>query len=1329
VPEEKIGLIGITTLDGPVRPNGNHLRWTFPPALGFPPNGFQIFRRDSKKPSGKSLSFSELPLDVPLPDDLQIDNIQFLTHPGGRVLRCRVSNQERRLSISPSSSAQLELRFDERLAHVRVTFSGSGYGAVTAFRNKRAVARVVTGDSVRELFCAGANRIIIDLGPGEIRAISFTTEASACNAGDWALLKKLPLPDKHDDVIKLLEPELKNYYASSRDAAKIRYDSTASEIVEWRGRLLAPTDSVFENPQSAPHLLKVKSGDEKPSTATYPQSLFFLAALDPNIARMMCLYWVDAYEPATPALLAPPNKNAFYDYKVEGDWKDGDGRCGLLLNLGPPAAQLPSMQGKLTGKQLDGVRWIESQMRGRLGLSWPKLALGDTPQARATQPVVYEITKHSSDPEQIIVSNESWQKAEPILYVDPDLPQGLYVYKVRPIDLFGQVGPGLESDELEIKDTLPPPPPIRTQTRLTQNGSAASLQVQFEFGATQHQQAPDIKEFRPYWRPDNLISRRTLNVTVVATAETAGGLVHTIRVRNGNLSSIPFPELNTFVGDVITNVVAGTSTLAASDRRRFRIANAVTPDRLILEAAVSPITNGNYELVRDPHNKSTWNYLPPNIPWREPIGGVLKWVQQTVPVTVLSVKRMPARPDPFALVPLEKRPRSFPNLPASKDVIEIEINRVITEPDVFAGGSANKTGTSFTFDLVYVITSLAEGVTSVALPADSSVAVGDNLELTPSQLLADTVRQLGITGTVDNQRLLTHGGEIAVETRLGGSPISSIMRVISNSENQSGTFNVVVRAEDANSIAVMRLNQSRIRYYAPFVFKVDVAPSASIATSIALPIVAQAGRRDGFIALSSIDPSFEGPIGTASQFTLIAPRPTGAPSRPYPCGMDVSAEAGYASPPNRACRATVCLTWDTGTLSPSDGVRYEVVRALDNGIVTAHQRNWQLGKSQPLVAPVSEGVSISGTLDHIHLADGLIRATLAVASPVSDPAIFRNGRLIRDGIYYQITLAKGSGAIIDLLLRGPGPLSPGVATLEAPPDYSAVKTDDAALQALALQVPDAFALATGVPVSANRFIDDVAGKGQNRFFYRVRAVDAAENRSDFSPISAPFYQLDTSAPNTPSGVIAVSGIRSVTLRWTLDPTVDLYDIHRASSVAQLSTVSNRVPLAQVNAVGSAETPVEVVFRDESVEVFGSDSSYWYCVVARRSLQNGPAEDDRIIVSSQPSEVVRATPVDPDPPRSPTDLTAVRALENGRPAVRLNWSSTTRLQFLVRRRLESSSSWVVVRDWSSNGAVSDSGSGLSYDYFDEAPTPERLVYQVVAKNHAGRTAISNETEPV
>jgi hypothetical protein len=244
---------------------------------------------------------------------------------------------------------------------------------------------------------------------------------------------------------------------------------------------------------------------------------------------------------------------------------------------------------------------------------------------------------------------------------------------------------------------------------------------------------------------------------------------------------------------------------------------------------------------------------------------------------------------------------------------------------------------------------------------------------------------------------------------------------------------------------------------------------------------------------------------------------------------------------------------------------------------------------------------------------------------------------------------NGAAAIEGLPVPTNGP-----AAIEKLPDYDAAVRDGVVdLRQLAKDNPDAFSLVTGVPIPnatepgtgvllrETRFRDEIPGIGRNRFFYRVRSVDAAENRSDWSDVSVPFYQVDTTTPEAPSTIRATSGIRSAALRWSVNSSVHLYAIHRASSRAELVSIIGREPLAVVEATVDEEAPLEVAFRDEPLEPLGRGNAYFYRVVAMRSVRTGPNDTDRVVVSSAPSEIVRATPVDPDPPESPDDLFAER----------------------------------------------------------------------------------------
>jgi hypothetical protein len=82
------------------------------------------------------------------------------------------------------------------------------------------------------------------------------------------------------------------------------------------------------------------------------------------------------------------------------------------------------------------------------------------------------------------------------------------------------------------------------------------------------------------------------------------------------------------------------------------------------------------------------------------------------------------------------------------------------------------------------------------------------------------------------------------------------------------------------------------------------------------------------------------------------------------------------------------------------------------------------------------------------------------------------------------------------------------------PDYGSIMLNEAVLTALA-DHPDlinAYSLVSTVPVRTNSFNDLVPARGNNRFFYKIRAVSASEIRSPFSGASVPFYQMDTTPP-------------------------------------------------------------------------------------------------------------------------------------------------------------------------------------------------------------------------
>jgi hypothetical protein len=95
-----ITVMGIRPRPGSVGPSGHHLRWMFPPALGFPPKGFLVYRRPSGnfKPEG-CLEFAQL--SGALPSGGEVEGVHFY-YPGAQPIQ-RVGNVLSVPSVSEGS--------------------------------------------------------------------------------------------------------------------------------------------------------------------------------------------------------------------------------------------------------------------------------------------------------------------------------------------------------------------------------------------------------------------------------------------------------------------------------------------------------------------------------------------------------------------------------------------------------------------------------------------------------------------------------------------------------------------------------------------------------------------------------------------------------------------------------------------------------------------------------------------------------------------------------------------------------------------------------------------------------------------------------------------------------------------------------------------------------------------------------------------------------------------------------------------------------------------------------------------------------------------------
>lgn len=1250
---ERITLTGVRPRSGSIGPPGHHLRWAFASHLGFPAGGFLVYRRlsGSFKPE-HCLDLSKVPGNVSLPSGSHLEGVHFY-YPDS----VEIGGSGHLLTVNPTSPDLLGLRFPRPLVYVRI-----GVRGVHGPLNLRAYAGphlVATSPTLRPADAAGLlevaapyiTRVTLPLNFTTLHEVCYLTAATDCKDPRWeGPIAKLPLPKSMDQALARLEAGLRNRYAPDRDSAAKRYKPELGQLLKWLTLLQNPTSSVFLNPGASPDLLRLPALDAKsPLQTIQPQSILLLAALDPNIARFLSLYWVDAYSARN-----GPQPGTNYDYKIEGRWKDQAVDCGLVFALGAQEAGVPFVGKPLAGDQLPGLRWRGKEPLGRVGLRWPRPREGQG----AVQPVLFDLWRDSERAREVFLTEKlpvlvpapAWEQTGTALFIDAGVPLGKHSYRLRPIDLFGQVGEAIESKPVEVQDLEAPPPPVRLRATLSQPGypwrspaqlsepnkDRADVELWFEYGDAQHRQAPDAKGFRVYWRADSLFESRPVTVQIVSREGPPDGPgVYTVEVSGADPSTGSGEALASFAGGVLARMGDAYGPLPADERRRYRIADVVPPNRLRLAPTEDEVAAGAYQLVSDPRLRTNWHDLGLEIPVRPPLEHLVLDTGD-FHATAADVHVLAPQSDPLALLPAGHQPQALAEPPP---LVEVLLDRALLEPNLFNGGTLHSGGQSYPIlystrgpafeddpttaarvglppganiaagigvvlaapaSFLEVIghveplpaSGLAITVPAQGHPAGTDCLVGGvatidgrihnvvqareeadglRLELRPlglppadlhdlvgsqAHVIPPQVRGLTIQGTVPDEVRQLPGGEVAFDVVRDGETVTYVARVVSDVRTDgTNKFDLLGRLSNP-ARAALQPGVTRGRYYAPYRVPLTATLSAAgtmgDAGTLSLPIPAGRTSQSAFLAASAFDPrENESRLSSPAQVTAVKPPPTGAPGRPYPCGQDTDAEAGYATPPDRRGRATVCLAWDVADdLSPAAGLRYEVVRALDSGILATHRRNWLLGKAT-IAPPVEAGPQLTGSLTSVSFdaARGLYRVELTASLAGPEAAALRGGRLSQGDDHFQVTaVAAKAAGVLELVVRPVAQGTPvtGNATLHGPPDYADVRDDPDALRQLAEANPEAFGLVTAVPIAATQFTDEVPGIGRNRYFYRVRAVDAGENRSAWSEVSVPFYQVDTTPAEVPRRFGVVPGHRTAELVWlpSNEPGIVGYHVYR-----------------------------------------------------------------------------------------------------------------------------------------------------------------------------------------
>ena len=556
---DRLAVLGIRPVEWSVRPAGLHLRWTFPPRLGFPPGGFEVYRRPAKRldPPCIGLTFEK---DRVLPSGTTIDGVTLHVHESV-ILRGTGEAGLAVESVATSGGAgplPLRMTFDGPAVTVAVRVREPRSGAPIVLRAFDAADRVVAEATAQA--AAGADvslslrvdaplidHATLGLDAARIERICVETEARVC-AESWGRpAKELPLlasvePTQVAAILAdRLGHDVRNFHAADLDVARERYGPGLPELARWLAALVhGDPDRIQERDQGEPPSRRraVPRRAGSALSAVYPQSMLLLAALDANVARLLSLGWVDRFGAAG----EDPERGRVYDYKVVGRWREGE-LCGLCLGLGASISGRPRVDPDVDAVVLPGVRWQGTDPLRRVGVRWRKPPAANAAQA-AVAPVLFDVRRARetslSPPvfgpaealpgrRPALVPASSWETALDVRFVDVAASLGAYRYSVAGVDLFGQVGTPAAGPRVSVQDLEAPPPPVRVSATVVQPGypwltpadralaaSNATCAVRFEFGAFQLRQAPDAARFSLFWRGGTLVDTEAVTLRVLS---------------------------------------------------------------------------------------------------------------------------------------------------------------------------------------------------------------------------------------------------------------------------------------------------------------------------------------------------------------------------------------------------------------------------------------------------------------------------------------------------------------------------------------------------------------------------------------------------------------------------------------------------------------------------------------------------------------------------------------------------------------------------------------------------------------------------------------------
>jgi hypothetical protein len=261
-----------------------------------------------------------------------------------------------------------------------------------------------------------------------------------------------------------------------------------------------------------------------------------------------------------------------------------------------------------------------------------------------------------------------------------------------------------------------------------------------------------------------------------------------------------------------------------------------------------------------------------------------------------------------------------------------------------------------------------------------------------------------------------------------------------------------------------------------------------------------------------------------------------------------------------------------------------------------------------------------------------------------------------------------------------------------------------------------FAPAHSGTVAPPGFRDSLDGRGLGRFLYRVRSVDASGAAGPWSATFPPVVVRDVTPPKTPTVLSASGDENAVVIVWRCGGEPDLagYRIWRDADASVLADV-RRVPVHADLTLAQARSGMDSVASPD-------DPHGLACAWTDVGLAPGPTWHYRVAAVdttgnvSRPTPVLRARPIDSSPPEPPvwTRAERVPVSGGGGSTVELAWSvDEDGVTCLVERLRDRDRCFAGSGPW-----LTPDAGGRDFTWRDDDPGSGAVTYRIRARDVTG-----------